>query len=115
MPDNPNRVAVCYGPVVLAGELGSEGIVDPMPYARGQGDFFKTKPAGMPVLVTDGRAVSEWVEPVDGQPLTFRTKGVGRPKDVTLAAFYKMTPQRYSIYWDVLTAQEWKKREEAAK
>jgi len=115
MPDNPNRVAVCYGPVVLAGELGSEGIVDPMPYARGQGDFFKTKPAAMPVLVTDGRAVSEWVERVDGQPLTFRTKGVGRPKDVTLAAFYKMTPQRYSIYWDVLTTQEWKKREEPAK
>jgi len=25
-----------------------------------------------------------------------------------------MTPQRYSIYWDVLTAEEWKKRQEAA-
>ncbi len=27
MPDNPQRAAICYGPVVLAGELGTEGIV----------------------------------------------------------------------------------------
>jgi len=113
MPDNPNRVAICYGPVVLAGELGTEGIVDPMPYAHGQGDFFRTRPAAIPVLVTDGRAVEQWVEPVPREPLTFRTKGVGQPKDVTLTAFYKMPPQRYSLYWDVLTPQQWKQRQEA--
>jgi len=35
---------------------------------------------------------------------------VGQPEDLTLVAFYKMAPQRYSVYWDVLTAEEWKKR-----
>src|SRR6185437_10106369 len=106
------RVAICYGPVVLAGELGAEGITSPAPYAKNQGDLFKVKPPPMPVLVTDGRDVSEWVEPVPGKPLTFRTKGVGQPGDVTLAAFYELPPQRYSIYWDLFTANQWKKQQE---
>lgn len=29
--------------------------------------------------------------PVPGQPLTFQTKGVGRPNDVTLIPFYQAT------------------------
>jgi uncharacterized protein len=110
MPDNPGRVAICYGPVVLAGELGTQGIDPPMPYAKNQGDFFKVKPPAMPVLVTDGRDVSQWIEPVPGKPLTFQTKGVGQPKDITLTAFYKMPPQRFSIYWDLQTAEQRQKQ-----
>lgn len=34
MPDNATRTAICYGPVVLAGELGTEGIKPPMPYGN---------------------------------------------------------------------------------
>ena len=79
MPDNPARAAICYGPLVLAGELGTNGIVPPMPYAIKQSDFFNVKPPSMPVLLAGGRPVSDWVEPVPGQPLTFRTKGVGQP------------------------------------
>lgn len=112
MPDNPNRVAICYGPVVLAGELGIEGITPPAPYAKNQGDLFRIKPLPMTVLVTDSRDVREWVEPIPGKPLTFRTKGVGRPKDIILRAFYGMPPQRYSIYWDIFTADQWKKQKE---
>ena len=115
MPDNPNRVAVCYGPVVLAGELGTDGIVPPLPYAKSQGDFFRAKMPPMPVFVTNGRPVSDWVEAVPGQPLTFRTKGVGRPGDVTLVAFYALPPQRYSIYWDLLTPEQWQEREAAGR
>jgi DUF1680 family protein len=114
MPDNPNRVAVCYGPVVLAGELGSDGIVPPMPYAKSQGDFFRAKLPPMPVFLTNGRPVSDWVEAVPGRALTFRTKGVGRPQDVTLVAFYALPPQRYSIYWDLLTPEQWQQRQAQA-
>jgi len=47
MPDNPNRVAFLYGPVVLAGQLGSE-TPDPL--------------VGTPVLLTDDHTVSDWLK-----------------------------------------------------
>ena len=71
-------------------------------------DFFKGKQPEMPVLLVGARPVEEWVEAVPGQPLTFRTKGVGRPHDLTLVALYKLPPQRYSLYWDILTTEQWK-------
>ena len=108
MPDNATRTAICYGPVVLAGELGTEGIVPPMPYAIKQSDFFNVKPPPMPVLLAGRRPVGDWVEPVPGKPLTFRTKGVGSPADITLVALYALAPGRYSLYWDIFTAEEWK-------
>jgi len=113
MPDNPTRAAIFYGPVILAGELGREGIQPPMPYAIKQSDFFKTPPPAMPLLVAGGRAVEHWVEKVPGAPLTFRTRGVGRPRDVRLVAFYALPPQRFSLYWDILTEDQWQQHQAA--
>ena len=52
-------------------------------------------------MLTGGRPADQWLTPVAGRPLTFRTRGVGRPGDVTLTAFYALPPQRYTIYWDL--------------
>lgn len=114
MPDNPARAAIAYGPVLLAGELGTNGIVPPMPYAIKQSDYFKGPQPEMPVLLAGTRLVTEWVEPVPGRPLTFRTKGVGQPTDLTLVAFYKLAPQRYSLYWDLFTPAAWEEHRAAA-
>jgi hypothetical protein len=40
--DNPNMAAVVYGPIVLAGDMGTDGIQAPAPYAKDQLDFRKT-------------------------------------------------------------------------
>lgn len=93
MPDNPNRVAFKYGPLVLAGQLG------------------KTKPDpvyGVPVLLTSNRTVKDWVLPA-GEPLQFQMKGVGQPFDVSLIPFYQTYNQYYSVYWDYFTNEEWLK------
>ena len=58
MPDNSKRIAVLYGPLVLAGQLG-DTMPDPV--------------YGIPVLLTDNTNVSDWVKPVKGQPNTFTT------------------------------------------
>jgi len=39
---------------------------------------------------------------VAGSPLTFRTKGVGKPTDVTLVPFYRLFDERYAIYLRML-------------
>jgi uncharacterized protein len=99
LPDNPNRAAVLYGPTVLAGELGPDG------GAGGAGLILA------PALITEERPLAEWIKPVSGEPSTFQTVGVGKPRDVTLYPFYRMHNRRYAVYWDLFTPQQWVMRE----
>ena len=95
MPDNPNRIAFKYGPIVLAGQLGKD-MPDPV--------------YGTPVLLTDNKNINGWIKPA-GQPLQFEMKEVGKPFDVKLVPFYKMYDQYYSVYWDYFTNAEWAARQ----
>ena len=99
MPDNVNRVALLFGPVVLAGNLGDK---DP------SNDLH-----GVPVLLTADHNVNDWVKPVSGRPLTFQTYGVGKPMDVTLTPFFNTYDHYYSVYWDYFTPGDWTNREAA--
>lgn len=96
MPDNNNRVALLYGPLVLAGNLG-DTVPDPV--------------YGTPVLLTDNRNVNDWAVKDADQPLTFHTKNTGKPFDVTLTPFYKNIDNHYSVYWDYFTNADWSARE----
>ena len=49
---------------------------------------------------------AEWIAPVAGEPLTFRTRGVGRPEDVTLVPLYRLYDQRYSVYWRLCPSRQ---------
>lgn len=95
MPDNANRIALLYGPLVLAGQLGTQN-PDPV--------------YGIPVLLTDDKKAGNWLKPVVNQPLTFQMQKVGTPFDVTLIPFYQSNQQHYSVYWDYFTKDEWEKR-----
>ena len=93
MPDNPNRAAVLWGGMALAGDLGP-------------GDGEPIAPWDIPVLVTGGKPVSEWLTPVDLAKLQFRTVGVGKPEDVTLIPFFQTHHRRYVVYWDFFNEEE---------
>lgn len=99
MPDNPDRAAVLYGPLVLAGELGP--VNDPA----------ASQPHYVPVLLTDGRPPARWLERVEGRANTFRTVNVGKPRDVTLSPFYSVHDKRYTVYWDFFTDEQWAERQ----
>ncbi|NMC21761.1 MAG: glycosyl hydrolase, partial [Thermogutta sp.] len=99
MPDNPDRIGIFYGPTLLAADLG--------PVNNPEAD----KPGFVPVLVTDRRPVSEWVKPVASSELTFRTEGVGRPRDVALTPFFSLHDRRYTVYLDLFTEEDWAKRQ----
>jgi DUF1680 family protein len=89
MPDDSNRVAVMYGPLVLAGDLGpvaDTSIKDTM---------------YVPVMITSKRDPSMWMKPVEGKPNTFITLNTGKPRDVEMKPFYTIFNRRYSIYWDL--------------
>ncbi|HWQ93645.1 MAG TPA: beta-L-arabinofuranosidase domain-containing protein [Clostridia bacterium] len=99
MPDNPARIAIFYGPTLLAARLGP--VNDP---GAGQ-------PGYVPALVPTDRSVSDWVQPVSLDTLTFKTAGVGRPRDIELMPFHRLHDQRYTVYLDTFTADDWAKRE----
>ncbi len=116
MPDDPSLLAIMYGPLVLAGKLGGEGLSDDVVYTeKNWFPFPEEKVARAPDIVTEQRDPAAWVRPVAGERLTFRTEGVGRPADVTLVPYHRLWGERYAIYWRVVSEPEWQKQEAARK
>lgn len=96
MPDNASRQAFFYGPVLLAGNLGTTE-PDPM--------------KGVPVFVTAQADVKQWLKQDASDPLTFTTMKTGFPEDVKLQPFYALDDEHYSVYWDVFTPEAWKEQQ----
>ena len=101
LADDPSKIAIFFGPLVLGGELGTEGLPESLE-ARDQGMFRKVPDPEVPTLATGHKPIELWLKPVANQSLTFRTEGVGRPNDVTLVPFYREYYERYTVYWNVL-------------
>lgn len=55
------------------------------------------------VAATDDELLAR-IKPVPGRPGTFRTDGLAKPSDVTLAPFYQVHFQRYAVYWRLTDA-----------
>ncbi len=101
IPDNPRRVALMWGPLVLAGDLGPE---------PEEGRRRHPQPDSVPVFVAAERPVAEWLKPIPDKPGWFRTDNVGRERDVDFTPFYRLHRRTYAIYWDLFTPAEWDKR-----
>lgn len=106
LPGTTNIVALLYGPIVLAGKLGTEGMPDQ--YADNQTAYVKLPDPAVPVFVGGMNSLLSHIKPMR-EPLTFRTRNLGEPRDVVLIPFYKLNFERYSIYWNVVSSEDWKK------
>ena len=98
MPDEPTMQAVLYGPLVLAGKLGTDGLTEEM-IVNHAGPDVAHHPVEVPTLRASSGGPNSWLEPVAGEALTFRTKG--QQRDITLAPFNRLSRERYSVYWTV--------------
>jgi uncharacterized protein len=101
MPDDPSLVAVMYGPLVLAGKLGTEGLTPAV--LRAEPTKPRTVPeykaAAVPAPTFTARgAPSAWIKR-NGSALEFET--VGQSRDVTLVPFHRVFDERYAIYWKI--------------
>ena len=107
--------AFLYGPLVLAGDLGAEGLTEahiigpnlrvgaPIPeqYGSPLGPVNRTPPVPdleIPSFRASGSDPGSWIKSGD-KPLTFRTSG--QKKDVTLVPLNSLYDRRYSVYWGV--------------
>jgi hypothetical protein len=115
MPDDPKTQAFLYGPLVLAGDLGSEGLteahfVGPNLRVGAPNAVQAGSPLGPPYTVPPvpeieiptfraaGADLSSWIKPA-GKPLTFET--TGQKRNVTLIPLNRLFDRRYSVYWQV--------------
>ena len=87
--DNPRKVAIFYGPLVLCSTIDAG------------------KP--VPVIVSDIDRIPSGVEPAEmplcfkGSPAIFRRAGTEQGVAVTLIPYYREYERPHVVYWDVLT------------
>ena len=114
LPGDPDRAAILWGPLVLAGDLA------PVPKRQPRDEAVATPATAAewpttPVLVTAESSPDKWITPAEGRPGDFRTVGAGRDRDVDLVPFYRLHRRVYTAYWDILTPPEWEERAAALK
>ncbi len=95
--DVSSMVAVFYGPVLLAGELGSAGM--PNDVATSQDAYKSVAPAAVPDIVNASASPADWLTLKDAATLTFASHDAGTASNITFAPLYAVHHQRYSVYW----------------
>lgn len=101
VPGDPSKAAVLYGPVVLAGQLGTEGMVPPAPFSDPEkyNDYYTYDyhvPENVPsVLEIPQGNPEKAVEHISG--LGFRTR-----EGILLKPLYDTHHRRYIVYWNVV-------------
>jgi len=98
LPGATNIVALLYGPIVLAGKLGTNDL--PNPYVTNQTEYAHRPAPEAPVFAASPDTLLKHVK-ATGQPLAFRTENLGQPADVTLIPLYRLNKERYSVYWNL--------------
>lgn len=102
--DNPDKAAIMYGPLVLAGTMGTEGMKAPAPFSNPElyNDYYTydyNVPDSMKTgLKLDKKNLEQYIKSVSGNPLTFYVE----KENVRLEPIYRIHHQRYVVYWDLL-------------
>jgi uncharacterized protein len=99
MPDKPERIAILYGPVVLAADLSGD--------------------AALPTLEGTPDEVLARIKPVEGKPLEFVGEGISKgfedgaeARNVRLVPLYRIADEPYTVYMDTFDAETRKVKRE---
>jgi DUF1680 family protein len=101
LPNASEYAALLYGPVVLAGRMGAEGL------APGSQLIVNERESGN-MLRADVN-IPRWTRPLDQlvantkrthpDRLEFRTSGFEGGTSVELVPWFRLTHERYNLYW----------------
>ncbi len=106
--DDKKKQVIMYGPIVLAGALGRDNF--PETDILDNHLALNNHPLiDVPTLVTD-RPLNDWIKAKDKEKLLFETEAIGQPghQRVQLKPFYDIHHERYTIYWNIMSEQEFK-------
>ena len=101
LPNDPDHAALVYGPIVLAGRMGTEGL------APGSQLIINERESGN-MLRADVK-IPRWTRPLEQvaantrrtntDRLEFRTSGFEGGASVELLPWFRLTHERYNLYW----------------
>ena len=97
MPDDPHIQAVLYGPLVLAGDLGDNGLT-PALITGPNAPRMRQLPINVPTFRAARNSPESWIKPAD-KPLAFRT--INQETNVSLVPLNSLFGRRYAVYWEV--------------
>lgn len=96
--DAPSMVSVFYGPLLLAGRLGHEGM--PNDFAD-KDAYLKLPPAPVPTIVNPSANPADWLTLADAATLTFKAHDAGPATGIVFQPLYAVHHERYSAYWEL--------------
>jgi len=95
--DVTSMVAVFYGPILLAGALGSTSM--PNDTLDNKDTNLTVANAAVPTIANSSTNPADWLQAVAGTPLTYKVQNAGAANGITFQPFYQVHHQRYSVYW----------------
>lgn len=102
--DEPHFGSVQYGPLVLAGALGTEDM--PEDRVSDNRTLMNVTPLkDIPMLVGPKNDLSSWITP-GNKPLHFNVKTDKGRRNIELMPFFMMHHQRYTVYWKIYSPDE---------
>jgi len=93
-----SMISLFYGPVLLAGRLGSEGM--PGDFAD-KDAYLKLPPAPVPAIVNPSVNPVDWLTLADASKLTFKAHDAGPASGLVFQPLYAVHHERYSVYWEL--------------
>jgi DUF1680 family protein len=107
LPQADDFAAVFSGPILLAANLGHDGMSD-ADFHRQIINEAKVLPAAKaPVFLAAEGEITSHLQAVPDAPLTFRTRDLAKPSEVTLQPFYTIGHDRYALYWKLTSADKY--------
>lgn len=120
---SPKQRAILYGPIVLAGDMGREGLDKISDYVDVQTVYSNYPAPPVPAIVTttNWETSNDWtknLQRVPGPSLAFEARGLaqtteGKETTLQLIPFARAQHIRYNVYWDTLSPQEWQAKRDA--
>jgi len=102
--DNPDKFAITYGPLVLAGVMGTEGIIAPAPFTNPElhNDYYTFDYLVPENIITglklDKKNLNTYIKPSVNEKSVFNVIN----EKIRLEPIHKIHRQRYVVYWDLL-------------
>jgi uncharacterized protein len=101
LPNSPEHAALMYGPIVLGGRMGTEGLTP------GSQLIINERESGN--MLQAAVKIPKWTKPIgelvkhttrtNAQKLEFRTSGFEGGDSVEMIPWFRLTHERYNLYW----------------
>lgn len=100
--DIPSMVSVFYGPILLAGRLGKDGM--PEDFAD-KDAHLNLPPAPVPAIVNPSADPADWLVLTDAATLTFKARDAGPASGIEFQPLYAVHHERFSVYWELADSE----------